>query len=401
MFLSVTTTAWRKRNRLTGIAALALLLSGGIAADRAAAAPAPQPSASPAAMPAPAASPDAMPAPAASPTPAVTPGPTTGGRGGGVTTGVVHGHYGHLPIIDIVPIITFPQYYTVPGIKTNGQPSSNPLVNAGVGYDNLDVGGTFRLPITPGIYAAFDRVVEGTLNVPNARVTTSKNAYTYPAFSRDSVIVTRLDELPFKGLQVEEGLYFRHRIVGGTNTSNNPNPPTISSTEAHFAYAGITYATPGFRPLLGSYLTFNINGDAQNVDHHVGCTGSLFTSGNFTAPCVGGVFDPNPGQSRVLETDQYVQLTVPVDPKHGLTLTGQNRWGALNFYENAPFPYRWTTSQTYLLTKRFNRVFSLSLRAKDQWAVASGAPYVKPNSQHNGTIDILADFKVDTNTFAH
>lgn len=386
MFLSITTTAWRHRYRLSGIAALALLLSGGIAADGAAAAPAPQPS------------PDAMPAPAASPT-ATPAGPTTGGRGGGAQSGVERSHYGHLPIIDVVPILTFPQFYTVPGISKTGQPSSNPLVNAGVGYDNLDVGGTFRLPITPGIYAAFDRVVEGTLNVPNARVTTGKNAYSYPAYSRDSVIVTRLDELPFKGLQVEEGLYFRHRIVGGTNTSNNPFPPTVSSTEAHFGYAGITYATPGVPALHGTFLTFNINVDAQNIDHHVSCAGTVFTSGNFSVPCVGGVFDPNPGQSRVLETDQYVQLTVPVDPKHGLTLSGQDRWGALNFYENAAFPYRWTTSQTYLLSKRFNRVFTLSLRAKDQWAVASGAPYVRPNSQHNGSIDILADFKVDTNSF--
>jgi hypothetical protein len=30
--------------------------------------------------------------------------------------------------------------------------------------------------------------------------------------------------------------------------------------------------------------------------------------------------------------------------------------------------------------------------------VASGSPYVKPNAQHTGTIDILADFKLDTNT---
>jgi hypothetical protein len=57
--------------------------------------------------------------------------------------------------------------------------------------------------------------------------------------------------------------------------------------------------------------------------------------------------------------------------------------------------------QTYLLSKRFNRVFSLSLRVRDQWAVASGSPYVKPDAQHNGTIDILADFKIDTNTFVH
>ncbi len=311
--------------------------------------------------------------------------------------------FGHLPIIDIVPIYTFPQFYDARVQSTTKPVVPDVLKNNGTGYDPIDVGGTFRLPITPIISASIDRVVEGTLNVPNARVAAAKPTatvpYTYPTVSRDAVLVYRLDE-QIRRFTVEEGLYFRHRIVGGASTSNNPYPPTISSTEAHYAYFGVTYATAPIGFLLNSFFSLNINADTQAIDHHVGCgTAKVVTSGSFSAPCIGGVFDPNPAQNRVWETDQYVQLTVPIDRKHGVTAVAQDRWGALNFYENAAFPYRYTTSQTYLLTKRFNRVFSLTARLRDQWTVPSGVPYVIPNAQHNGTVDVLADFKIDTNSF--
>ncbi len=360
-------------------------------------------SASATAQPVAQASPAASPAPDAASTAAPTPEPQQPGPAAAAPRSApqnVARKFGHLPIIDIIPVFTDPQFYTVGPITKTGQPAVNPLKNAGVGYDPFDIGGTFRLPITPNLSASFDRVVEGTLNVPDARVTNAEHAYVYNVYSRDVVLVTRLDE-QFSHLQFEEGLYFRHRIAGGSQTSNNPLLPTIASREAHIGYAGVTYVTGGIPWLLNSFITLNINADTQAIDHHVGCLLKALDGVAATCPKgnTTGFIDENPAQNRVWETDQYVQLTIPIDKKHGVALVGQDRWGALNFYENAPFPYRWTTSQTYLLTKRFNRVFSLSLRARDQWAVASGSPYVKPDAQHNGTIDVLADFKIDTNSF--
>jgi hypothetical protein len=382
MLLSFAASARRTRYRWGGAAALAVTIALLTAPTAASADPAPATNAAPASSPAP----DATSTPAAPTQPAVT----------APRAAPAAAPFSRYPVIDIIPIYTTPQFVISP--TTTKPVVTNALINTKTGYDNLDVGGTVKIPITPIVSAAFDRVVEGTVNVPNARVTTATGAYTYPTFSRDSVLVYRLDE-NYKRFQLEEGLYFRHRIVGGTNTSNTPFPNTVASQEAHYAYVGLTYSTPPIRFLLNSFFTLNINGDAQTIDHHVGCTGKIFTSGNFTAPCVNGVFDPDPGKNRDFETDQYVQLTVPIDRKHGWSAVAQDRWGALNFYENAAFPYRWTTSQTYLLTHRFNRVFALSFRLRDQWSVKSGAPYVYPNSQHNGTVDVLADFKIDTNTF--
>jgi hypothetical protein len=325
-------------------------------------------------------------------------GPSTGSPGGGAKTGTAANTlpFGHLPIIDIVP--TFTQPYPV-GTQAVFQ---NPLVNSGTGYQPIDIGGSFKLPILPWLSADIDRNIDGTLNVPNARVTTAANKegqekYTIPAFARDVVLVYRLDQ-NFKRFQIEEGLYFRHRAVGGANTSATPYLPTISSTEAHYGYIGFTYSTPGVPGLLHSFLTANINFDRQAVDHHIGCgPAKTVVSGNYTFDCFGGTYDPNPGKSQYYETDQYVQLTVPIDPKGGVAFVVQDRWGALNFYENAAFPYRWATSQSYVFSKRFNKILTISVRDKTQTSVIQGAPYVGPNAQHNGSLDVLADFKVDTN----
>jgi hypothetical protein len=377
--------------------ALAVLLVCCCAATRAMADPVAQVSpaadASPAASPAPDTSPAAAPAPAPSPTPAP---PLPGGRGSEAPAATIPksaAKFGHLPTIDIVPWYTDPLFW----LKTDGKNGVDPLKNKGVGYQALDVGGTVKVPITQNISFSFDRNIEGTLNVPNAPVTNAEHVRVPNVFARDVVLVSRLDE-QFHRLQIEEGLYFRHRVVGGANTSDNPFPVTTNSTEAHFGYIGLTYAFPPIPWLLNSFVTVNINADTQAIDHHVGCgKAKVFASGSFSVPCIDGVADPNPSQNRVWETDQYVQLTIPFDRKRGLVFSAQDRWGALNFYENAAFPYRWTTSQTYFLTKRFNRVFAVSIRNRSQWSVQQGVPYLKPNAQHNGTIDLLADFKVDLN----
>jgi hypothetical protein len=51
-------------------------------------------------------------------------------------------------------------------------PGVNPLKNAGVGFNPLDVAGTFRLNITPIRSASFDRVVEETPSSTRTRYQT-------------------------------------------------------------------------------------------------------------------------------------------------------------------------------------------------------------------------------------
>jgi hypothetical protein len=311
--------------------------------------------------------------------------------------------FGHLPIIDVVPIFTQPLFVTSNPDKNST--TSNVLDYKGTGYDSLDVGGTIKFPITPNFSASLDRGVGGTLDTSNAPVTnapskTGAQTYHYNAVTRDVVLNYRLDE-QFHRLLFEEGLNFRHRVAtGGGTASSDPN--SLNSTEGHYGYVGVTYAAPAIPWLHNSVFSFNINADAQNIDHHVGCGDRIPASPASAAyPCPAGmsVIDENPSRNRYWGTDQFVQLTVPVERRAGVTFNALFHWGATTFFENNPtpsVPLRFSTIQIYTITKRFNRFVALTLREKQQYGT-DGYPYYNGNALHTGDIDVFADFKVDTN----
>jgi hypothetical protein len=297
----------------------------------------------------------------------------------------------HLPIIDFVATFTQPAYY---GSSANIK-----------GYDPLDLGGTVRIPVTRNFSLLFDRITEGTINQPlecviqgGARVCSSD--------SRDILLQYHGLYTFNRYLSVDIGDSFRHRIwnSGASGVSNVPFPYSVSSTEHHFAYLGFNYTTKPFKELLNSTFVFSETLDAQNVDHHVGvlCTAANKALG---ANCTGlaatqvGYLDERPNQNVYYETTQGVSMIIPVDVKRGVAMLLNERWGALNFYENAVFPYRWNSALTYQLSKRFSPGFTLALRHSDYHAIPQGAPFAFPNAIHVGSWDVIGTFHVDTNTF--
>jgi len=332
---------------------------------------------------------------------------------------------GHLPIIDFVATISQP-----------GVPFNNPIDKATGNqyhaYDPLDLGGTVRLPVTRYFYLAFDRFTEGTLNqaverVINTNPVTHVASVIYPGVSRDIVLQYRGDLQLGKFVVVEAGDSFRHRLYANDGSGVSTVPfdcsatgkhtagCTTSSTEHHYAYLGVTYTTPPLAALFKSTFAFNLTGDAQNVDHHVGtiCSAANVTDHLFgcTIATQVGYIDENPSQNRVYETTQGVTWTIPVDIKHGVLVSARERWGALNFYENQPFPFRWATAFDAIISKRFSPGFTLALRHSDYHTVMMGttgvnglapfATFLSPNAIHVASFDILGTFHVDTNSWLH
>jgi hypothetical protein len=328
----------------------------------------------------------------------------------------------HLPIIDFVVTFTQPAYY---GNHPNAAVAVPNPVNA---YDPIDLGGTVRIPVTRKLNLFFDRITEGTVNQALECVIVAggpPNSRTCSADSRDIVLQYHGTYAFDRFVSLDVGESFRHRIwnsgasgvstvpflCNANGTATGPNC-TVSSTEHHFAYAGVSYTTRPWKELLRSTFVFNLTGDAQNVDHHVAvlCSAANKALG---ANCTGlaanqvGYIDQNPHQSVYYETTQGVSMIVPVDVRHGTSLLLNERWGALNFYENAGFsggvsaPYRWNSAMTYQLSKRFSPGFTLALRHSDFHAVPQGAPFPFPNAIHVGSWDVIGTFHVDTNTFFH
>jgi hypothetical protein len=346
-----------------------------------------------------------------------------------------------MPIIDFVVTFTQPAYY--------GNRNALPLGNLSPinRYDPLDIGGTVRIPITRKFNLLFDRITEGTLNQPLECVLQpaapgGAAGRVCPSDSRDILLQYHATYAFDRFLTLDVGDSFRHRIwtngANGVSTvpylcNNNgrstggpvaPGNCSVSSTEHHFGYAGLTYVTKPWRSFWNSAFAVSFTVDRQNVDHHVGmvCTtglrNALISAGAISQlSCPNGLgnvgyYDENPAQSQYYETTQGVTWILPVDPRHGTTFTLNERWGALNFYENPTInplfgtttgqPYRWASALTYQLSKRFSPGFTLAMRHSDFHSLsAQGTPFVSPNSIHVGSWDVIGTFHVDTNTFFH
>jgi hypothetical protein len=324
---------------------------------------------------------------------------------------------GHMPIIDIVGTFTQPAYY---GSSANIK-----------GFDPIDIGGTVRFPVTRKLSLYFDRITEGTLNQPlECELVPPTGAKVCPNDSRDVILQYHGTYQFDRHWALDVGDSFRHRewnsgasgvssvpfLCNGNGTATGPNC-TVSSTEHHYGYAGLNYTTSPINELFHSVFTFSLTGDAQNVDHHVAAlcsagnkatwvnNGLPASCGTLPASAV-GYYDENPHQSVYYESTQGVTWIVPVDPKHGTSFLMNERWGALNFYENASafggigVPYRWNSAFTYQINKRFSPGFTLSVRHADYHAIP-GMALALPNAIHVGSWDVIGTFHVDTNSWFH
>ncbi|GAC1658165.1 MAG: hypothetical protein NVS4B13_00680 [Candidatus Elarobacter sp.] len=308
----------------------------------------------------------------------------------------------HYPVIDFVVTFTQPAYYT--------NMSQLPA------YDPIDLGGTVRIPVTRKINLFFDRITEGTINQPLERSYVGPSPGTtavFPKASRDVILQYHGTYTFDRFLTMDVGHSFRHRIQsygtpasGGTlfnNISAQPFPYTLNSQEHHFSYLGLSYTTKPWKEFLHSVFVLSDTLDVQNVDHNVAilCTPAMVAAGSNKCTVAGnvGYLDENPGKSKYYETTQGVTWLVPVDPKHGTTFLMNERWGYLNFYQNAPFPYRWTSALTYQLSKRFSPGFTLAMRHQDlHSSPTQSAPFTAPNSIHVGSWDIIGTFHFETSS---
>ena len=281
----------------------------------------------------------------------------------------------HLPVVDIIPTYTQDLVsFKDPAGTHYAYPDPQPA----------DIAGTVTEAITRGFSASFDRLVEGTLNAAAEQVTNARGQViaTGPP-ARDVILVYRADAqlLPF--FFVESGFSFRHRECCPASSMNSPNV-AFAGTEQHYGYFGMTYTTPSLprniKYLGSSTFVLNITGLTANHD-----------------PSPAGTHPGDIGHRREYGTQQSVAFIVPFDRKDGLTASVKDAWGALNMYENWPFPTYWSGVVTSTLSKSFGPLFSLSIVQKNQHQRIQGYPYVAPNVLHFNDISVIADFHLDFN----
>jgi len=414
---------------------------------------------------------------APSPAPSATAqsqGGNTTSTGGGGTPPVPHtAPFSHMPIIELTPDLTTPVY--IPNASPNQYtkqtapnvhyiPNTANEAGATNDYDGLDVGGLVRLPVFRWMSLGFDRQIGGTLDqtaVGNGADTVTNTA-TGPVLhpsgtnaqligsgnSRDEVLLYHAIFTPVKHVAIDIGDAFRHRMFADDGngvsatplylTNGNYDAPygTYQSTEAHYGFVAATYTTPPIQELHGLTLAFTEQGTIQNVDHHVGdnliCTAANMANINdfayatdngprLVCPGVGqeAYIDENPTKTRWYTSTETVTANLPLDRhKNGSNLIVTETTGALNWYENYPIPFKWASQTSATVSKRFNSVFSLAIRYRQQvedvngsffipsgtsaTAVSAiGTPYAYPSAQRVGSVDVIGTFHIDTNTLFH
>jgi hypothetical protein len=152
-------------------------------------------------------------------------------------------------------------------------------------------------------------------------------------------------------------------------------------------------APGGFARLCARQFFLSVTGYEQPVDQHVAV---LNPATNLVS-----YINENPHQKRYFDTQQQVGVVIPVDPKHGFSVTALDLWGASNWYENSPFPWYRDADIILTVTKKFSDSFSLTLRTQDEHYAPQGFPFPTPNVNHVESIDVLADFHVDLNKLGH
>ena len=236
---------------------------------------------------------------------------------------------------------------------------------------------------------------------------------------------------------------------------------TYQSTEAHYGFLSATYTTPPIQQLHGLTLSFTEQGAAERIDHHVGdnliCTaGNMANINDFVysrdngpklvCPAIGqeAYIDENPTKSHYYTSTETVTANYPLDRhKNGSNLIITETTGALNWYQNYPIPFRWASQTSATVSKRFNSIFSLAIRYRQQVEDVNGSysgalipmavmllvalilpfvtkkpapralsttatgvsvigtPYGYPSAQRVGSVDVIGTFHIDTKTLFH
>ncbi len=343
----------------------------------------------------------------------------------------------HLPIIDFVATFTQPAYY---GNRQAG--SSAPPIRHGPTnqYDPLDLGGTVRIPITRKFNLLFDRITEGTLNQPlecvlqpaapggaAGRVCPSDDAATS---SCSTTPRTRSTGSSRSTSVTRSAIAFGTTAAAASAPCRTCATTTVSrpARTARSARPSTTSATPAFvhdqavQELLEQRV--RVHGDARPPERRPPRRHGLQRAADRVAP-PGGVPADVPErqrQRRLLRREPQRRASTTRRPRASRgscrSIPGtacrscsNERWGALNFYENPGIignfgttigePYRWNSALTYQLSKRFSPGFTLAMRHSDFHSVPQGTPFVAPNAIHVGSWDLIGTFHVDTNTFFH
>jgi hypothetical protein len=273
---------------------------------------------------------------------------------------------GHLPIIDFRPVATWADTGNTTGLTGGGLP--------GVANGGVELTGSATIPLFRGLSFSFDRNAGGLI-----WSTLGPFSGIQPGSFKDNIEDYRLDYVVNRSFSVEASLANRHReCCPGSADPNNP-----ASSEWHTGNLGLTYTTPSFKFLNHGVFVLGVTGHTANHN---------------PSPNAEAGFAPGQSIGHVREygVSQAATVVYPIDIKNRLTATATYTWGALDYFENAPFPWSYKI-WIFGLNKTVNPYLGFELQAFNLTQGEQGSPFPTPNTIHEVSYALTANIHLDLN----
>lgn len=270
----------------------------------------------------------------------------------------------HFPIVDIVPTSSFTT--TSDGIDPHGGPKTPAPTNG-----DTEINGTVTVPVIDRFTLSFDRLSLGTYDDALSAVAIPGVGRIFPGGGRDLIRVYRGDYATH-GFTFEGGFAERYRRCCPAD-----------SFEWHKGYASLSY----------SYLLRKLGGTVVAAGVTLNANHQNLSPDSLAALPVGLAVPNGP---RIFTTQQFANIAIPVGGPTGIRVSGTFIWGALNDFNNEPFPWYYDV-WAFELSKQVTPYFAFTVHAENDEQRIQGSPFPPPNAIRNADLSLLGDFHFDFN----
>lgn len=222
---------------------------------------------------------------------------------------------------------------------------------------------------------SFDHLDGGSLETTVGRNIAPSGAPIINGSVHDVVNQFRVDGSA-KQVTAELGYFYRYR----TCCPGTTDPTNLAPADWHETYLTLGYETLPIGALHGTTLSYAITGHL--VPHHV--------TQAFLATLPSGFSDRNHTETGI---SQALGLTTPIDIRRTLTVGGSFGWGAMDYFDNAPFPFYYT-NVNLTARKVVNRFLSFTALLNNLTQRNQGYPFASPQGIHRVFYTLAADIKI-------
>jgi hypothetical protein len=177
-------------------------------------------------------------------------------------------------------------------------------------------------------------------------------------------------------VSAELGYFYRYRACCPGTT----DPTNLAPADWHETYLALGYTTLPIAPLHDT--TFNYTATGHLVPHHV--TQAYLTS------LPSGFTDSNRTETGLSQT---VGFATPIDNPHSLTVGGSYGWGAMDYFDNAPFPFSYV-NVNLSARKVVNKFLGFTAILNNLTQRNQGYPFASPQGIHRVFYTLAADIKI-------